>query len=111
MIDDEFNEKDTICHREEIARDLRGSGIEIGALHKPLKIQKYATVKYLDYKSKIENEQRYPELVDFEIVETHIIDDGFVLNNVELNSLDFIIANHALEHSPDALGTLEKWKS
>ena len=39
------------------------------------------------------------------------MDDGFILSKVADHSQDFVIANHALEHSPDPYGTLLKWKS
>jgi len=66
-------------------------------------------VSYVDYKSLAENRARYPELADEPIVPTDIIDDGFLLSSIASGSQDFIIANHALEHSPDPLGTLKVW--
>jgi SAM-dependent methyltransferase len=112
FIDDEWRESDLVCHRESLASQwLRGDGIEIGALHKPLKLKDGVTVRYIDYKTKAESQARYPELAMFDIVNTDIVDDGFVLNKIADHSLDFIIANHALEHTPDPYGTLLKWKS
>lgn len=98
--------------RESLAQKyLIGTGIEIGALHKPLIISSKCRINYVDHKSLSENRNRYPELINEEIVETNIIDDGFILDKIENNSLDFIIANHALEHSPDPFGTLCIWRS
>lgn len=111
IMEDEFSGVEQICNRASVAAFyLQGEGLEIGALHKPVKVdESKASVRYVDYKSLEENRKRYPELADEVIVDTDIIDDGFVLSEVRDNSVDFIIANHALEHSPDPLGTLTVW--
>jgi len=111
ILDDCWRKPDMVSHRDLLAKKwLTGDGLEIGALHQPVKIPRGATVRYVDYKSKIENQERYPEIDSHLIVNTHLIDDGFILNNIPDRSVDFIIANHALEHSPDPYGTLLKWK-
>ncbi|HTE27556.1 hypothetical protein [Flavitalea sp.] len=113
IVNDEFEGIEQVCNREAIAKKyIRGEGIEIGALHKPLAIDtRMAKVRYLDYKTMEENRKRYPELAKEDIVETAIIDDGFILSSLLPDSVDFVIANHALEHSPDPYGTLEIWLS
>jgi hypothetical protein len=110
---DEFSGVELECNRKMIAEIyLRGKGIEIGALHKPLAVpEDRCTVQYIDYKTYDENRTRYPELANETIVHTDIIDDGFILEKVPSRSQDFIIANHALEHSPDPFGTLLNWMS
>lgn len=102
---------DGINQREPLARRyLRGRGVEIGALHKPLPVDpQTTTMQYVDYKTLEENRERYPELKDETIVNTDIVDDGFILAKIESNTFDFLVANHALEHSPDPLGTLDVW--
>ena len=50
------------------------------------------------------------ELIGHNIVNTDVVDDGFILNKFPDRSLDFVIANHALEHSPDPYGTLLRWR-
>jgi SAM-dependent methyltransferase len=111
ITNDAFEGIELVCSREAIARFyLKGKGVEIGALHKPLKVDTTkASVVYVDYKSLEENRERYPELENETIVETDIIDDGFILSTVADESFDFLVANHALEHSPDPLGTLGVW--
>ncbi len=110
ITDDQFEGLEFICRRSVLADFyLFGSGLEIGALFKPLLIPARCSVQYVDYKSLEENRARYPELANETIVNTDIVDDGFILNKVENNSQDFIIANHALEHSPDPFGTLQRW--
>ena len=112
LIDDAWRAEDMACHRRPLAeRWLRGRGVEIGALHKPTPVDRGVSVHYVDYKTKAENVARYPELEGFEIVATDIVDDGFLLNRIADRSLDFLIANHALEHSPDPYGTLLRWQS
>jgi SAM-dependent methyltransferase len=108
---DEFSGIELYCNRHMIAQFyLSGNGIEIGALHKPLQVSpNRCHVQYVDYKTYDQNRARYPELANETIVNTDIIDDGFVLETVPDNSQDFIIANHALEHSPDPYGTLTNW--
>jgi hypothetical protein len=113
ILHDEFEGIELVCRRAEVAAFyLRGSGVEIGALHKPLTVDKTrASVLYIDYKTLAENRKRYPELEAEEIVNTDIIDDGFILSSIAKTSIDFVIANHALEHSPDPFGTLKIWLS
>jgi hypothetical protein len=103
---------DLLCQRDALSLQwLDGHGLEIGALHKPVKIRGSATVKYVDYKTLEENRKRYPELAGEEIVQTDFVDDGFVLEKIPDSSVDFIVANHALEHSPDPYGTLLTWNT
>jgi len=85
--------------REDIARRyLNGSGIEIGALHKPLKVSPSTRVKYLDRMSAESLRQHYPELNELPIVPVDIIDDGETLATISDASQDFVIANHFFEH-------------
>lgn len=106
-LSNEINQRDVLAQRY-----LRGCGVEIGALHKPLPVDpQTTTMQYVDYKTLDENRARYPELKDETIVNTDIVDDGFILAKIEPNRFDFLVANHALEHSPDPLGTLDVWAS
>lgn len=87
---------------------LKGSGIEIGALHAPLEIlHNNATVKYVDYKSTDELKKHYPNLGH--IVKVDIISSAEILEGIEDDSLDFIIANHVIEHLVNPIKTLGKW--
>lgn len=78
--------------------------MEIGALHLPAKVPPAAKIKYVDILSKEELEIRYPELSD-EIVEVDILDDGEYLRRIDTQ--DFVIANHFLEHCQDLIGAVE----
>ncbi len=88
-------------------RFLRGEGIEIGALHLPLKVPRSAKVKYVDRLTVSELRKQYPELSDVPLVEPDILDDGTRLDRVADASQDFVIANHLIEHAPDPLGAID----
>lgn len=91
------------------SRYLRGCGLEIGALHFPLRLPKNAQVLYLDRASQAENIRRYTDVNPTRIVRTDIIANGFKLTCLAPSSLDFIIANHVLEHTDNALEALRAW--
>lgn len=77
---------------------LRGRGIEIGALHAPLKVPRSAKVHYIDRLTVPELRRHYPELKSYKLVEADTIDDGETLGTIKDASQDFVIANHFLEH-------------
>ncbi len=81
---------------------LSGSGIEIGALHNPLRVPLSAKVHYLDLMSEEELHKQYPYLKS-KLVHVDIIDNGETLKTVENGSQDFVIANHFLEHCEDPI--------
>ncbi len=88
-----------IISREAIASSyLSGMGIEIGALHNPLKIPKTASVKYVDRLSVEGLRKHYPELNDLNLVDIDILDDGERLKTIGDATQDFVIANHFIEH-------------
>ncbi len=90
-------------------RYIRGSGIEIGALHSPLPVPAGVTVRYVDRVTRAQSIQAFPELDPARIVEPDYVTDGFRLTAVEDASQDFVIANHVLEHTPNTLGALVAW--
>ena len=85
---------------------LVGKGIEIGALHRPLYVSKKAHVKYVDRLDMIGLRSHYPELNEYELTKIDILDDGEKLLTIKDCSLDFIIANHMLEHCENPLGAI-----
>ncbi len=87
-------------------RFLRGDGIEIGALHRPVPLPEGVTVRYVDRLYTDDLRSEYNELSSVEVVEPTIIDDGELLDHVPTNSVDFIVANHFLEHCQDPIGTI-----
>lgn len=89
------------------ALKLKGEGIEIGALHYPLRVPPGVKVRYVDKRTKKENEDNFPELASRNIVETDWVGDGQWLEGMADASQDFVIANHMLEHCVNPLKTLE----
>jgi SAM-dependent methyltransferase len=96
--------------RERLQKYLKGTGIEIGALHNPMPVNHdRATVRYVDRMSLEEQRRHYPELAGYELVRPDIIAEADALDMVADKSQDFIIANHLLEHLPDPIGALKEW--
>ena len=63
-------------------------------------------MRYVDRMTTDELRGQYPELADHELVEPDIIDDGEVLGAVADASLDFVIANHFIEHCQNPIAAL-----
>lgn len=96
--------------RKQIAsRYLTGNGIEIGPLHSPLEIPVGVTVHYLDRMPVEQLRKQYPELSEYNLVEPDIIDNGETLASIADASLDFVIANHMIEHCQNPIFSLENW--
>ncbi len=92
--------------RKEVSKEfLRGKGIEIGAFHNALWTTPQTNVCYIDLppeKSSIKNAP--PSTIG--IVPVDVFDDGEVLSSIDDDSIDFIIANHFIEHCINPLGTI-----
>lgn len=87
-------------------RYLGGKGIEIGAAHQPLKVTPTTHVKYVDIASTPDLRILWPEIAKLDIVDVDIVDNGEMLKTFKKSSLDFIIANHFIEHCLDPIGTI-----
>ncbi|MDX6681941.1 MAG: hypothetical protein QOG94_1980 [Solirubrobacteraceae bacterium] len=87
-------------------RHIAGDGIEIGALHRPLRIPVNARVRYVDRYDVAGLRREYPELGDLRLVPVDVIDDGETLATLTDASVDFVVANHFIEHTQDPLATL-----
>ena len=92
---------------------LIGKGVEFGALHNPLKIDRQkALVLYADKYSKSDLIQNFPELkkIQESIVETDIFLD-LDRDNIQAlieHDFDFYIANHVIEHLINPLKFLDR---
>src|SRR6202035_2162310 len=78
-------------------RFLRGQGLEIGALHCPLRVPGGVTVRYVDRMDIDGLRRQYPELPADKLVDVDVIDDGEKLGSQPDRCADFIIANHFIE--------------
>jgi SAM-dependent methyltransferase len=107
---------DRFVAREDLARRyLRGDGIEIGPLAFPLRVPGNVRVRYVDRfdRRRLIDDNRdmlAAAGIDPEgIPATDVIDDGAALSTFADASLDFVIANHVLEHIEDPIATLGHW--
>lgn len=82
---------------------LSGSGIEIGALHNPLSLPAGAEVRYVDRLREDELRRHYPELAHLDLAPVSVTGDAQDLSALEADSVDFVVANHLLEHLEDPL--------
>jgi predicted SAM-dependent methyltransferase len=101
-----FPDRITPARKRIANRYLSGEGIEIGALHKPLPVPRSARVRYVDRLPVSELRAHYPELEQEPLVQVDILDDGELLESVAGSTVDFVVANHFLEHTQDPVRTL-----
>lgn len=95
--------------RRRLAKEfLRGQGVEVGALNEPLQLPRGASVRYVDRMGVDDLRQEYPELKGLALTPVDVIDDGERLDSVAAESLDFIVANHFIEHTEDPIGTVAR---
>jgi SAM-dependent methyltransferase len=95
------------ARREFAERFLAGEGLEIGALHLPLRTPAGVHVRYVDRMSVEDLRAEYAELEDWNLTPVDVIDNGELLSTIPESSQDFIIANHFLEHCEDPIRTIE----
>jgi SAM-dependent methyltransferase len=87
-------------------KHLIGDGVEVGALHHPMELGDRARVRYVDRMDVDGLRAHYPELRDYDLVHVDVVDDGEKLGTLPDGSLDFLVANHFLEHTENPLGTI-----
>lgn len=104
---------ESIASREELAiKYVRGEGIEIGALNMPLQLPAGTRVQYVDHAPTEELQRTYWHGIgrhNSPLVATDVVDDAEHLHSFADASLDFVVANHVLEHTEDPLGTLQNF--
>jgi predicted SAM-dependent methyltransferase len=101
----------TIDERKQATRYLRGAGIEIGASHMPIEVDKTCCqVRYVDRLGEVQIDEKFPELKESQLVPVDVICDVVAegLAPFEEGSLDFVIASHLLEHVPNPLGFIKE---
>lgn len=102
---------ETEGRREELAiRYLRGDGIEIGALFLPMAMPQRARVRYVDHAGEEELRITYArelQMHNLPLVVPDVVNSGEELGSFADASLDFVVANHVLEHVEDPIATLK----
>jgi glycosyltransferase involved in cell wall biosynthesis/SAM-dependent methyltransferase len=88
---------------------IKGRGIEVGALQNPLPVSEATQVRYVDRLSKEDLYRHYPELMQYNLVDPDILDNGEDLSTLADCSQDFVIANHFLEHCENTLKALRSF--
>jgi len=78
-------------------------------LHSPLAVSAKASVRYFDKWVKEDLYNKYPELPKEDIVVPDVVDNGEGLSKFPNGSLDFIIANHFIEHCENPIGTISNF--
>jgi hypothetical protein len=91
------------------AKYLKGRGIEVGALGFPLLLPPGALAIYVDKLAREQAEAIYQGESDKAYVDPDRVEDGFELPSFKLQSMDFVVGNHVLEHAPDFFGALARW--
>jgi predicted SAM-dependent methyltransferase len=90
-----------------LAKDfLRGAGVEIGALDKPMRVPGHVRVLRADRLPTEELRAHYglPDAVPVDLV-----CDAQTLESVGSGTQDFVVANHVFEHMENPLLALENW--
>ena len=100
--------------REDLARRyLSGSGIEIGAMDKPLRVPPGVRVIHVDRKDRatlVRDEGPLLAALEIDVrrvPRVDVVDDAERLSGFADKSLDFVIANHVVEHLEDPIRALE----
>lgn len=100
---------DIRTNRDFYAPHLNGSGLEIGALDAPVGVLKsQARVVYVDCLTTDALRRTFPDVK--ELVNVALVASAEELQSIPDDSLDFIIANHVIEHLVNPLGTLRVWR-
>ncbi len=91
-----------IARNDLAAHYLRGDGIEVGGLNAPLQMPRSARVRYVDRAP----ETRRLDYGEIASVSPDIISDVETLAGIDDGSVDFVVANHVLEHVENPLRAL-----
>jgi SAM-dependent methyltransferase len=95
--------------RTDFQRFFVGGGVEIGALHRPMPVDRtVGRVRYLDRLTIEVLRAHYPEYGHRAMVRPDVLADTQLVP-IRENTQNFVIANHLLEHLEDPIGALKEW--
>ena len=94
--------------RMHFSAQLRGHGLDLGALHRPLPTHEAMRVTYVDRADLATLKTQFGPVADG-IVSPDVIDDAQTLASFADGSQDFVIAAHIVEHMRDPIGALASW--
>lgn len=86
-------------------RYLEGTGVEFGALHAALAVPAGVTVTYADSELIDQLRRAFPDIEDIRAPD--IVTDLESMRGIADESMDFVIANHVMEHVEDPLRALK----
>lgn len=95
--------------RRHFSNQLKGRGLEIGPLHRPLVTHDAMQVDYLDRLTTEQLRSHYPELADLPLVEPTIIGDAQTMEGIPDSTYDFVVSSHVIEHMRNPLAAVEQW--
>ncbi len=98
-------------YSERIFKDIfSGTGIEIGGLNNPMTVVGNAKVLQVDYLSTEDLRRKFSEQGAVDIASVDVVADAHALDSAfSPGSLDFVIANHVIEHFEDPLRVLRQF--
>jgi SAM-dependent methyltransferase len=86
---------------------IRGDGIEIGGLSAPTPVSRGVRVRFVEVYDDQQIQLHYPGQSSYQ--KSDFVEDGFKLPSFAAESVDFVIANHVLEHTPSTMQALKRW--
>lgn len=98
------------AERQRLAALLKGHGIEVGALHRPLAVPPGARVTFVDRLPLEQLREHYKELAELELAPVDVIGSADDLSAFPDATLDFVIANHLIEHLEDPIKALREFQ-
>jgi SAM-dependent methyltransferase len=94
--------------RMHFALGLKGRGLELGPLNRPLPTHAGMRMTYLDRADQETLNRSYPTLAGA-IAPVDIIDDAETVATVADESFDFVVAAHVLEHMRNPIASVAAW--